>query len=161
MSTRGAIARLTNVLPLRFAGRYHHWDAYPSGLGRTLWNLYHGHFQRDLNSMLRVLIDEHPAGWSSINGTSFTLTSGFHEWEPGIEPTDRPQCYCHGDRHEEEWLVTEENAAGSGVEWAYVFTSVGARNPTREGSIQRYDTMLVLSSLLPRRRQDDRPVRHG
>lgn len=151
MSTRGAIARLTNVVPLCFAGRYHHWDSYPSGLGRTLWHLYHGPFKRDLKKMLNILIDEHPAGWSTINGADFTLTAGFDEWnpdveQPDVEQMDRPQCYCHGDRNEEEWLVTEENAAGSGVEWVYVFTSVGANDPAKEVSIQRYDTMLVLSS---------------
>jgi hypothetical protein len=36
MSTRGAIARLTSVLPLRWKGRYHHWDSYPDGLSREL-----------------------------------------------------------------------------------------------------------------------------
>lgn len=32
-----------------------------------------------------------------------------------------PQCYCHGRRHEEAMKVTEENASGSGCEYAYVF----------------------------------------
>jgi len=33
-------------------GRYHHWDSYPDRLDATRWDLYHGHFQRDLNRML-------------------------------------------------------------------------------------------------------------
>lgn len=36
-----------------------------------------------------------------------------------VEPNN-PECYCHGDRKEEPWVVTEENAAGSGCEWAYI-----------------------------------------
>lgn len=146
MSTRGAIARLTHVLPAKWAGRYHHWDSYPSGLGATLWNLYHGHFNRDLNQMLKVLIDDHPAGWSSLNASDFAQEPGFieplgpaHEGESA----SRPQCYCHGERQEEGWLVTDENASGSGCEWAYAFTSASATDE------QRHHTMLVLSSYTP------------
>lgn len=34
----------------------------------------------------------------------------------------RPHCFCHGERHGEAWLVNEKNAAGSGVEYVYMFT---------------------------------------
>ena len=141
MSTRGVIARLTGVLPPQFRGRYNHWDSYPSGLGQTLWKLYYEQFDRDLNAMLRVLIDEHPAGWSTINGADFTLASGFTEL-PNPEETEaaRPVCYCHGDRAEEAWEVTEKNAAGSGCEWAYAFAP---------GNHPEHDAMLILSSFRP------------
>ncbi len=146
MSTRGVIARLTHVLPPRFCGRYHHWDSYPSGLGQTLWKLYHDHFNCDLNAMLRVLLDQHPAGWSSINGADFNLVSGFTELtsrkSEAREEADglRPECYCHGDRCEEAWEVTEQNASGSGCEWAYAFAA--SAHP-------KHDVMLVLSSYRP------------
>lgn len=115
MSTRGAIARLTGTLPPRFRGRYHHWDSYPTGLGRMLWHLYHGHFQQDLNAMLRLLLDEHPAGWNTIVGKDFNLLpeiGGFgnntgQENNEGMDAL-RPQCYCHGDQSEEAWEVTEQ-----------------------------------------------------
>lgn len=137
MSTRGVIARLAGVHPPQFCGHYHHWDSYPSGLGHTLWELYHEQFHRDLEAMSRVLIDEHPAGWSSINGADFRLESGFTELVSSCAQEEnpnggasqkedeapsqglRPECYCHGDRSEEAWQVTEKNAAGSGCEWAY------------------------------------------
>lgn len=143
MLTRGVIARLTGTLPPRFRGRYHHWDSYPSGLGKTLWALYHGYFDRDLNTMLGVLIDGHPAGWSTIVGRDFNLLAGFTELaDQKIEEEDeaqgtRPECYCHGDRDEEAWEVTEQNACSSGCEWAYAF---------QPGTKPEHDLMLVLSS---------------
>lgn len=145
MATRGVIARLTNVLPPKFAGRYHHWDSYPTELGQTLWQLYRNHFNRDLAAMLRVLLDDHPAGWSQINGADFSRLPGFQEWEKerddsADEDAVQPRCYCHGDRSEESWLVTDENAAGSGCEWAYAFATSGDA---------RHDVMLVLSSYRP------------
>ena len=144
MSTRASIARLTCVSPVKWAGRYHHWDGYPSGLGATLWKLYHGHFKRDLDPMLKVLLDDHPAGWSSLNSTDFDQEPGFAEpLDSTNQSADQPQCYCHGDRQEEDWLVTDENASGSGCEWAYVFTSAKATDG------KRHDTMLVLSSYSP------------
>ncbi len=143
MSTRGVIARLTNASPPQFAGRYNHWDSYPSGLGNTLWALYHGHFNRDLDALLRVLLDEHPAGWSTINGADFNLLPGFTELSNRNDEANdeargiRPTCYCHGDRTEEAWEVTQTNASGSGCEWAYAFAP---------GAQPQHDVMVVLSS---------------
>ena len=65
MSTRSVIARPTET---GFLGRYHHWDGYPAGLGATLYENYRGHFQRDLDAMCRFLLDDHPAGFSTIVG---------------------------------------------------------------------------------------------
>ena len=112
MATRSCIVR-TSDNGSTFKGVYHHWDGYPEGLGQTLLSLYVGHFRRDLSAMLRFLIDDHPAGWSTINGGDFNV-------EPGFDG-DGPQCYCHGVRSEEAWEVTEENASGSGCEYAYAF----------------------------------------
>ena len=153
MATRGAIARLTHVLPLRWSGRYHHWDSYPDGLGRELWKLYHQTFGQDLDRMLQVLLDEHPAGWSSLSANDLerglfrALTTG----DPLPSPDEvGPNCYCHGDRNEEPWEVNEQNASRSGVEWVYVFTSsyaLEASDPDAKAT--RQDAMLVLSSYTP------------
>ena len=115
MSTRGAIVRFTNGETTEFAGRYHHWDSPPPHLGATLWALYHGHFQRDLRRMLEVLIDEHPAGWSTINNKDFSMEPGY------AMQGEHPVCYCHGARSEEEHLVTHETAADIGCEYVYGF----------------------------------------
>jgi hypothetical protein len=119
----------------RFEGRYHHNDGYPDGLGATLYELYNGFFEKDLERMLKFLIDDHPAGWSSINGYDFNAEPGWREssgpangqsfddwWSARM--SGGPQCYCHGDRSEGEQLITNENASGCGVEWVYAFTRV-------------------------------------
>ncbi len=147
MSTPGTIARLSGLAPLRFYGRYHHWQSTPSGLGRALWSLYHGHFHRDLGALLRVLLDEHPAGWSSLVGADFDLLPATEGGaDGGYQPPEAaqgfaPVCYCHGygDRAEPDWEVTQANASWSGCEWAYAF--VTAPRPEHE-------VMLVLSSYL-------------
>ena len=121
MSTRGAIARVNGD---GFKGVYHHWDSYPSGLGASLMNLYQGHFNRDLEKMLKELIDNHPAGWSTINDADFRLAPRYVEISKKDVTSDGkrgPECYCHGDRHEETQVVTEKNAADIGCEWVYAF----------------------------------------
>lgn len=109
--------RFTNGETTEWSGRYHHWDSYPKGLGKTLWELYHGQFKKDIRRMLRVLIDEHPAGWSTINRKDFSLEPGYSDVGDGVAPN----CYCHGGRSEEAWLVTQDDASGSGVEYVYGF----------------------------------------
>ena len=115
MATRGCIGRPisdTGVL-----GVYHHWDSYPSELGATLWGLYHGFFGGDVDAMTAFLIDEHPAGWSSIIGADFTAPAGF-----GLT-TDGPVCYCHGERSEEPApieILGFEALAHDDLEWVYV-----------------------------------------
>lgn len=170
MSTRGVIARKSGD---GFVGRYHHWDSYPSGLGRTLYQ-WAQRMPRD--RMIHLLIDEHPAGWSTIVGSNLCLVPSYvdvnnperrcqkcgmaiwehyrqyygkngrpplpekfahvpddvylltdHAPEPETFPTDnRPQCYCHGERHETfDNVVTDQNATGMGCEYAYVFDEDG------------------------------------
>lgn len=74
MSTRAAIARPSES---GFTGVYHHWDGYPTGLGSTLYNAYRHVFAHDSERMCAYLIDEHPAGWSTINGKDWTQAPGF------------------------------------------------------------------------------------
>ena len=58
MSTRGIIARPTEGDG--FIGRYHHFDAYPSGLGMQLIELID---EWGVSNTAKTLIDDHPAGW--------------------------------------------------------------------------------------------------
>ncbi|CAM6031393.1 unnamed protein product, partial [Sphagnum compactum] len=74
MSTRSAIAICDKDFATtgNFKGNYHHWDGYPSGLGRTLWEIFQGtHYLGQkfttTKERLNYLIKAHPAGFSSIN----------------------------------------------------------------------------------------------
>lgn len=129
MSTRAAIAR--PAADGGWEGRYHHFDGYPTGLGKALFDLYHGHFNRDVRAMQKFLIDDHPAGWSSIIGTDFTLPPGFNRG-------NQPKCYCHGDRSEGPFEPLRckgsdhhgDHCDGSEcdpvwIEWAYVLGPEG------------------------------------
>lgn len=118
MGTRGAIARLESKELGTWRGRYHHWDSYPDGLGQALYELYQAKFRGRVERMLELLIDQHPAGWSTIVGANWRLKPGYVE--DLSKRTERPKCYCHGDRHEEPWEV-DQTSVGSGVGWAYVF----------------------------------------
>jgi hypothetical protein len=88
-----------------FEGRYVHFDGYPAGVGAELWRLLHGpRFHDDVAALTAYLIDEHQSGWSSVG----------------------EECYCHGRGSQKgarghEWLVTSQNASGSGCEYAYAF----------------------------------------
>jgi len=134
MSTRGCIARLTSKpgKKVRFKGVYHHWDGYPDGLGKTLFDLRNNHFKGKTDAMLKVLIDEHPAGWSTINGADFNIPAGYIEQYPENDKDKElydktPKCYCHGDRHEEAKEINQKNASDCGCEYVYAFTPDGKR----------------------------------
>ncbi len=124
MSTRSAIARVNGD---GFKGVYHHWDGYPTGLGATL---YQEAQKRPLGALLTLLIDEHPAGWSTINGADLSKPAGYLDVMAKAQAADvpdgekPPECYCHGGRSEEAAPVTHET--DSGMEWAYVFSEEAA-----------------------------------
>ena len=72
MATRGCIAKW--VGEGEWEGVYHHWDSYPTALGKTLWDLFHGRYEGNVDHMVRELIEETPQGWSTCNG----------DWSKGI-----------------------------------------------------------------------------
>ena len=115
MATRAVIARTTGD---GWAGVYHHWDGYPSGLGVTLNQLAQpeGPFGGDLERMMRTLIDEHPAGWSNIEDIDWSQPAGFRE--AGFE-SKGPECYCHGGRHEKAHPIRSWDEDWWGTEYAY------------------------------------------
>lgn len=131
MSTHSTIARPDGD---SWIGSYHHWDGYPSGVGATLWKLYHEHFKGDIETMRRVLVDEHK-GWSTINQADFSLSPGFIEHFSELDncqecnknkydhagadhsfashpEKNRPLCYCHGERTETLQHLTPDDFAG-------------------------------------------------
>jgi len=138
MSTPGIISRSTGEGT--FTGRYHHWDSYPHGLGVALVELYRGHFERDLDRMLQVLLDEHKS-WSTIVHKDFKLKPGYTnvasrpegmsiEAFHNLPLNRRPQCHCCGARREEGFVADEKSDCGA--EWAYVFETVPAHDEQPE-----------------------------
>jgi hypothetical protein len=111
VSTRGIVARVGKNEG-EFSGRYTHSDSMPMSRGPLLWKMLHEEFTGDLKRMLRYLIDEHKAGWSSLI------------------PEHR-SCYCHpentnradfkGRRPEPAQTFTHKNVTDSDAEWLYVF----------------------------------------
>lgn len=142
MSTRAVIARETET---GFSGVYHHWDGYPSGLGRTLFHLATTLFKEQRDKLLAILIDAHPQGWSTINRDwnlapqaldRISLDGCAHcdqtrrlHWDGdndqvlGHPYSQPPQYYDDAvAANAATALLTEHNASKSGCEWAYVFT---------------------------------------
>lgn len=135
MGTRGIIARPTPGDG--FEGRYHHWDSYPTGLGATLYRLANGHFAHDYQRMVATLIDDHPAGWSTINDSNFDLEPGFGDanvdkvlkpdgtidWDATdaiLARIQQPRCYCHGERSKDAAPLLTHDGHDGGAEYAYV-----------------------------------------
>jgi hypothetical protein len=130
MSTRGVIARATGEA--KFKGVYHHSDSYGTGLGDTLIALYGGHFNRDLNRMLQVLIDESPCGWSSIVQKDFSLKPGY-TWQKAIKDGTKYEVYSkrpdyrRPQRFEDNPFEITEND-DTDCEFAYVFETIDEKN---------------------------------
>jgi hypothetical protein len=114
MSTRATIARQTEGDA--FIGRYIHFDGYPSGVGIGILRALN---RFGLTEGKKVLLDDHPAGWSNVASCDWTQEIGSIE---SMDDPNRPMCYCHGDEVEEEWLVDSAGDDG-GAQWAYVFSN--------------------------------------
>ena len=131
MSTHGVIGFGTG--PDVWLGRYHHFDSYPQGLGKALWDAIHGHFAGDVEAAKEVLFWRHKAGWSTIVTTSadgesltccdFSRAPGWHHPHDGITP----MCYCHGERAEGPELYTSASEPPGWGCWAYIFEEGGSR----------------------------------
>ena len=117
MSTRGCIARLKRRSPLEFKGVYHLWDSHPWGLGKALFRIREKLFGRNTDAMLKVLIDQHSAGWITIVGRDFSKMPSARR----TSDDNGPECYCHGGRSEAGRTLTQTDAADSGVDYAYIF----------------------------------------
>ena len=110
MGTRSIIARGTRD---SWEGVYHHWDGYPTALGATLFKVFNGYFEQNAKALLRILLDEHRGGWSTINNADFSQPPGFDG--PG------PKCYCHGTRSEGPYdLLLSYGKDWAGAEYCYV-----------------------------------------
>ena len=124
MSISAIIAR---PRPDGFIGRIHLEDGDPAALGRTLYHIHRTQFHGNTTNMLRVLLDEHPAGWVSIVGHDFAYPAGYTTKPHLLNYTEywkspewlRPQCRCHGDAQYPEMTCTEQDELWE-FDWIYL-----------------------------------------
>jgi hypothetical protein len=117
MSTRSVIAR-SGKIEGEFAGVYVHWDGSPTTRGPLLWEIIREEFKGNLKAALVYLIDEHPAGWSSL--------------------ADRT-CYCHpakskrpefkNRKPEPAQVFTHEHAKRGDTDLEYLFVCDEEKKP--------------------------------
>lgn len=138
MPTHGVIAfaNQTGLNQIAWEGRIHSSDSYPTALGRTLWQQFREYFGRDFAAARKYLVEDHPAGFSTIVGADLSLPCGYTNdfesaWEKlpdGRADFSKPlphgaRCYCHGDRSNEHYLITD--ADGAHYPWLYLFVDMG------------------------------------
>lgn len=116
MATRGAICSLTQDKK-GFRGVRHQRYSMPEALGKQLWDLYHGHFEKDLEKMLGFLINDHPGGWSSIVGADFSLPASYQMSKERFGP----MCLCHGRLSAPDHPITAKSVFEFNLAWTYVF----------------------------------------
>jgi len=78
-----------------WVARYCHWDGYPRGVGKSLWDNYQKNFKGVLGAMTKILLDE-KVGWSSLAASDLTLPP---VWADG---------YKFDDHDTRAWKSTEE-----------------------------------------------------
>lgn len=110
MSTNAIVAYAPEPETRDWTGVYHHYDGYPTGLGRTLHRLCRERFAADADALGRYTTREH-SSWSFIADP---------DGEHGV-------CYCHGehaDTTSSPARYRPADLADDGVltfiEWAYV-----------------------------------------
>lgn len=122
-------------------GRESFSDGFPSWLGVELFALYHQSFKGDLGAMVKALITDHPAGWSSIFGPrDVEIKPNPHPAESfataTFENPDGPRCYCHGERPEPDWDYKDGN--NSGFDWIYTLRPAGLRVQGRRDEVDMF-----------------------
>lgn len=85
MSTSGAVATF-RVEGEPWIGRSVNADAYPDGLGISLFEAYHTAFNRDADAMIKKLILDPKADWSALAGTDMSLEPTWYEYRDTVEP---------------------------------------------------------------------------
>lgn len=126
MGTRGIIAKVEGD---GWKGRYHHWDSYPEGLGKTLHEARDKYFDGNVQALIKKLIDDEPVGWSSINGFDLSKPPQWGE-ERQREEENGPQSYsARGEKPHTGldstgvWITSDGDDGGT--EWCYVLSERG------------------------------------
>jgi hypothetical protein len=139
MSTRGCIARTNNGEG--WQGVYHHWDSYPKGLGKELWDRLHSEYQGDITAFLADAIDNHPSGWSSFPDKCYCHDHNFAKRDGSLA---KDSSYYKPSAP--NGRMTSETSDPLFIEWVYAFdpetrklaifshTTVNKLSPTQHGT---------------------------
>ncbi|MBL8165415.1 MAG: hypothetical protein JNJ61_25755 [Anaerolineae bacterium] len=125
MATRALIGIYEAGKGSSWRATYHHWDGYPTGLGRALWRIYHDIYPGLLSAMMEFIVDAHPEGWSTLAGRDFrkrpTWFDGSVEMmlkEQGMAWYELPPLAY---KYRGDDPMPADETSNFGQEWAYVF----------------------------------------
>lgn len=71
MSTHGAVG--ISIDNFNWTGKYVHYDCYPSGVGKTLFDAVQGPFRGNLQGLVNILMSS-KTGWSEIDQRDWSLS---------------------------------------------------------------------------------------
>lgn len=132
MSTRAMIAVKDPTNKDEIIGVYHHFDGYPTGLGRTLWSLAVGPYKDRLDDLVKILIYDNVDGWSSIghwtgdpskvigHNQAEKRKSGL-SWEERLKVNNEYAVYYDGERANPNARKMNWSDVDVWIEWVYVF----------------------------------------
>lgn len=126
LSTRSFVG--TIAVDGRFAGRYVHFDGYPTARGPVLTDILAAH-DFDLAHVLDVLTIQH-YGWSCLDAEA-TSTSETRLAGRDVAVAGFGLAYIthEGQSHPDDWIIGNLGRCGDDVawcEWGYVFTGSDA-----------------------------------
>ena len=134
MGTRSVVGYAT---PTGFKGVYVHWDGYPEHMVPMLYEL----LRRDgYEHVCKVLVDEHPNGWSLIN--AFQEDEEPDKWAPHIHVLKYWGRFYQEDIVD-RFFETLSEARESMCEYAYIISA----NDGEPVTIHPYDLMDSLNTI--------------
>ena len=134
MGTRSVVGYKT---PTGFKGVYVHWDGYPEHMMTALYEL----LRRDgYEHVCRVLVEEHPNGWSSID--PFEEEEDPDKWASHIRPLKYWGRFYQEDIVDHYFYDLEE-ARESWCEYAYIISA----NDGEPVTIHPYDLMNAFNTI--------------
>lgn len=125
MGTRSIIAKPVGDT---WEGRYVHWDGYPTGVGKALFEAF-GKFE-SVEAMREALIDAEPVGWSILCGVDLTQPA---RWTDSLDeaPEERSALgpLSYSVRGETPWKdgtdADVRRPEDGGEAWVYVLADGG------------------------------------
>lgn len=124
MSTRSVIG-VYNKDGATWKGRYVHFDGYPTGVGKWIYEEIRRHFADKIPDFFDKIMAE-TVGWSCLCGSDFTKLPSWNDNIGGSWDEDfPPQSYrARGEDQggPDGTFITSDSEDDIGTEWAYIWT---------------------------------------